>query len=63
MDPDELAAAREAFARQDWKQVYAGLSAATDAGAQAGAGDLERLAIAAYMRAPSTPSTMRSRSS
>jgi hypothetical protein len=48
---DELAAARDALARQDWKQAYAGLSAADDARAQARAGDLERLAIAAYMLA------------
>jgi DNA-binding CsgD family transcriptional regulator len=49
MIPDGLAAARNAFARRDWKQAYAGLSAAADAGAQATADDLERLAIAAYM--------------
>lgn len=45
----ELAAAREAFARQDWKQAYAGLAAADDDRAQVSAGDLERQAIAAYM--------------
>jgi len=49
MITDGLAAARDAFARQDWKQAYAGLSAADDASAQVSAGDLERLAIAAYM--------------
>ena len=49
MTTDGLAAARDAFARQDWKQAYAGLSAASDAGAQVSTGDLERLAIAAYM--------------
>jgi ATP/maltotriose-dependent transcriptional regulator MalT len=48
MTSDELAA-RDAFARQDWKQAYAGLSAVDDAGSQMGAADLERLAIAAYM--------------
>ena len=49
MITDGLASARDAFARQDWKQAYAGLSAAGDASAQVSAGDLERLAIAAYM--------------
>ena len=49
MITDGLAAARDAFARQDWKQAYARLSAADDARAQVRADDLERLAIAAYM--------------
>lgn len=49
MITDGLAAARDAFARQDWKQAYAGLSVADDARAQLSADDLERLAIAAYM--------------
>ncbi len=45
---EHRAAARKAFARQDWTQAYAELSAA-DARTQLGADDLERLAIAAYM--------------
>jgi hypothetical protein len=49
MITDGLAAARDAFARQDWKQAYAGLSAAEAARTQLSAGDLECLAIAAYM--------------
>jgi ATP/maltotriose-dependent transcriptional regulator MalT len=44
-----LAAAREAFARQDWKDAYADLSAAVEAHAPIAAEDLERLAISAYM--------------
>lgn len=49
MITDGLAAARDAFARQDWKQAYAGLSAADTARTQLSAGDLECLAITAYM--------------
>ncbi len=49
MITDGLAAARDAFARQDWKQAYAGLSSADAARTQLSAGDLECLAIAAYM--------------
>ena len=49
MATDRLAAARDAFARQDWKQAYAGLSAADAARTELSADDLERLAIAAYM--------------
>jgi DNA-binding CsgD family transcriptional regulator/mannose-6-phosphate isomerase-like protein (cupin superfamily) len=49
MITDGLAAARDAFARQDWKRAYAGLSAADAARAQVSASDLECLAIAAYM--------------
>jgi hypothetical protein len=49
MITDRLAAARDAFARQDWKQVYAGLTAADEAHVQMSEGDLDRLAIAAYM--------------
>jgi DNA-binding NarL/FixJ family response regulator len=46
---NRLAAARNAFARQDWRQAYAEFSAADDARAPLGADDLERLAISAYM--------------
>jgi ATP/maltotriose-dependent transcriptional regulator MalT len=42
-------AAREAFARQDWKKTYADLSAADEARAELAVEDLERLAISAYM--------------
>ena len=48
MVTDVLAAAREAFARRDWKQACAGLSAA-DAGERLGPDDLERLATATYL--------------
>jgi ATP/maltotriose-dependent transcriptional regulator MalT len=46
---DRLAAAREAFARQDWKRAYAEMSVAAEAHASLAVEDLERLAIAAYM--------------
>jgi DNA-binding CsgD family transcriptional regulator len=49
MPTDKLAAAREAFARQDWKQAYAEMSVAAEAHASLAVEDLERLAIAAYM--------------
>ena len=49
MVTDRLAAAREAFARQDWKKSYAELSVADEARAQIGVENLERLAISAYM--------------
>ena len=48
MTTDGLAAARDAFARQDWKQAFAGLSA-PKAGTPLSAADLECLATAAYM--------------
>jgi hypothetical protein len=49
MITDGLAGARDAFAREDWKQAYAGLSAGDVARSPLSAGDLESLAIAAYM--------------
>jgi DNA-binding CsgD family transcriptional regulator len=49
MRTNALAAAREAFARQDWQETYAALSAACEAHARIGGEDLERFAISAYM--------------
>jgi DNA-binding CsgD family transcriptional regulator len=46
---DEIAAARDAFARQAWKAAYRGLRAADEAQAQLDAEDLERLAVSAFM--------------
>jgi hypothetical protein len=49
MVTDRVAAAREAFSRQDWKKAYADLSVADEARAEIAVEDLERLAISAYM--------------
>jgi hypothetical protein len=49
MGIDRRAAAREAFARQDWKQAYAALSVADEGRAETSIDDLERLAVSAYM--------------
>jgi ATP/maltotriose-dependent transcriptional regulator MalT len=46
---DEIAAARDAFARQAWKDAYAGFRTPDEARAQLDAEDLERLAVCAYM--------------
>jgi ATP/maltotriose-dependent transcriptional regulator MalT len=46
---DEIAAARDAFARQAWKDAYAGFRTADEPRAQLDAEDLERLAVCAYM--------------
>ena len=46
---DEIAAVRDAFARQAWKDAYAGFRTADQARAQLEAEDLERLAVCAYM--------------
>jgi hypothetical protein len=46
---DEIAAARDAFARQAWKDAYAGFRTADEARAKLDAEDLERLAPCAYM--------------
>ena len=46
---DEIAAARDAFVRQAWKDAYAGFRAADEARAQLDAEDLERLAVCAFM--------------
>ena len=46
---DEIAAVRDAFARQAWKDAYAGFRTADEARAQLEAEDLERLAVCAYM--------------
>jgi len=46
---DEIAAVRDAFARQAWKDAYAGFRTADEAGAPLEAEDLERLAVCAYM--------------
>jgi DNA-binding CsgD family transcriptional regulator len=45
----EIAAARDAFARQAWKDAYARFRAADEARAQLEAEDLERLAVCAFM--------------
>ena len=44
-----MAAARDAFARQAWKDAYAGFRTGDDARAPLDAEDLERLAVSAYM--------------
>ena len=44
-----IAAARDAFARQAWKDAYAGFLGAEDASVQLDAEDLERFAVCAYM--------------
>jgi DNA-binding NarL/FixJ family response regulator len=49
MGIDEIAAARDAFARQAWKDAYAGFRAADEARAQLDAEDLERVAVCAFM--------------
>ena len=49
MAADKLAAARDAFARQDWTGTYAHVSAADTARSQVGVDDLERFAVAAYL--------------
>ena len=46
---DEIAAARDAFARQAWKDAYAGFRAADEARGQLEAQDVERLAACAFM--------------
>ena len=46
---EEIAAVRDAFARQAWKDAYAGFRTADEARAQLEAEDLERLAVSAYM--------------
>jgi DNA-binding CsgD family transcriptional regulator len=46
---DEIAAARDAFARQAWNDAYSGFRAADDAREQLEAEDLERLAVCAFM--------------
>jgi DNA-binding NarL/FixJ family response regulator len=61
-----IAAARDAFARQMWKDAYAGFRAAKDARVQLDAEDLERLAVSAYMvgqRAESADAWTRAHSS
>jgi DNA-binding CsgD family transcriptional regulator len=49
MHIDEMTAARDAFARQAWKDAYAGFRTSNEARAQLDAEDLERLAVCAYM--------------
>lgn len=49
MRTDERAAAREAFARQEWRTAFAGLAGAGEAAAHLDVEDLKRLAVAAYM--------------
>jgi DNA-binding CsgD family transcriptional regulator len=49
MGMDEIAAARDAFARQAWKDAYAGFRATEEARAHLDAEDLERVAVCAFM--------------
>jgi len=49
MGIDAIAAARDAFARQAWKDAYAEFRAADEARAQLDAEDLERVAVCAFM--------------
>ncbi len=49
MGIDGIAAARDAFARQAWKDAYAGFRGADDARAQLDAEDHERMAVCAFM--------------
>jgi hypothetical protein len=46
---DATVAARDAFARQAWKDAYAGFLAAEEARVPLEAEDLERFAVCAYM--------------